>query len=145
MDFIKNYFKGRSLGFWLTFGAAALAFVSSIAYLIAYLATPGDAIDRVFSPLTFVMMLAGSLAAMAFEYFGFRFGRLVPAAMYAVAVAYHFMQSMYPFADAVTGVAFLGGNLTLALLFGILFAVSAIANIVGCFMGDKAAENTTAA
>ena len=103
MEFIKDYFKNRTLGFWLAFGGAALALVSSVAYLIVYLATAGDAIDRVFSPLTFAFMLAGSLTALAAERLGFKFGQLVPAALYAVAVAYHWMQSMYPMADAARG------------------------------------------
>ena len=54
------------------------------------------------------------------------------------------MQTMYPMADAITGVAFLGGNLTLALIFGILFAVTAIAHILSCFLGDKVAESGSA-
>ena len=144
MEFVKNYFKNRTLGFWLAFGAAVLAFVSSIVYIIVYLATAGSAIDRVFSPLTFAMMLVGSLTAVAAEQLGFWFGRLVPAAFYSVAVAYHFMQTMYTMADAITGVAFLGGNLTLALIFGILFAVAAIAHILSCFLGDKVAESGSA-
>lgn len=146
MEFIKDYFKNRTLGFWLAFGGAALALVSSVAYLIVYLATAGDAIDRVFSPLTFAFMLAGSLTALAAERLGFKFGQLVPAALYAVAVAYHWMQSMYPMADAATGVAFLGGNLALELTFGILFAVATIAHAASCFMTRevRAAEKQTA-
>ena len=143
MNFVRNYFKGRTLGFWLAFGGAALAFVTSIAYLVVYLATAGDAIDRVFSPLTFVCMFVGALIAAAAEYFDFKFGRLAPAALYSVAVAFHFMQTMYPLADAVTGVAFLGGNLTFALIFGVFFAVTAVANIASCFMGGRIGTEKT--
>lgn len=49
MEFIKDYFKNRTLGFWLAFGGAALALVSSVAYLIVYLATaatPSTACSR---------------------------------------------------------------------------------------------------
>ena len=137
MEFIKKYFRARSLGFWLAFGAAALALCTAFAYLIVYLATAGNAIDRVFSPLTFAMMLMGALTGIAAEYFDFKFGRLIPAAFYAVAVAIHWSETMYPIADAMTGVAFLGGNLTLALTFGVLFLGVAAAHIASCFMGNR--------
>ncbi len=133
MTFIKNYFKDKSFGFYLSFGAGALAVFSAIAYVIVYTATAGSQIDRVFSVWNFALMLAGGLLAVVLEYFNFKFGRLIPVACYSVAVASHYVESAYPLADALTGVNFLGGNLTLALIFAGLFTVSAIAGVIASF------------
>ncbi len=133
MMFIKNYFKDRKLGFYLSFGAGALAVISAIVYLIVYMATAGNQIDRVFSYLNFTLMLVGGLGAIALEYFGFKFGRILPVCCYSVAVASHYVESAYPLADALTGVNFLGGNLSLAIVFAVLFTVSAVASIAASF------------
>ena len=49
-------FKNAKPGLWLSLAAAAIALVGAVAYLAIYMATAGDAVDRVFSWLTFGLM-----------------------------------------------------------------------------------------
>ncbi len=133
MKFIKNYFKDRKLGFYLSFGGGALAVISALIYIIVYMATAGNQVDRVFSYWNFALMLVGGLGAIVLEYFNFKFGRILPVCCYSIAVASHYAESAYPLADALTGVNFLGGNLPLAIAFAVLFTISALSAIVANF------------
>ncbi|MCI9518860.1 MAG: hypothetical protein HFK08_06355 [Clostridia bacterium] len=134
MSFVKNYFKDRKVGFYLSFGAGAFAVIAAIVYLSVYMATKGQEIDRVFSVLNLVLMLVGGLGAIVLEHFRFKFGRLLPVICYSVAFAGHLVEAAYPLADALTGVAFLGGNLMLAIVFTVLFAVSVLPAVVSNFL-----------
>lgn len=135
---VKLFFKDRTIGFWLSFGAAVIALLSSIVYLIIYLATPvnGEP-DRVYSLLNFILFLVGALTAIGSEYFGYRFGVLIPSVLYAIGVGNHFMLSSYPMADHFVGVAFFGGDYNRAMVFGVLFLLVAIANIISAFMPHR--------
>lgn len=133
MNFVKKYFSDRKSGFYLAFGAGVLAILSSIIYLIVYMATKGQEIDRVFSVLNMLLMLIGGIGAVVLEYFRFKFGRILPVICYSVALSRHIVEAAYPLADALTGVKFLGGSLPLAIVFSVLFAISAIAAVVASF------------
>ena len=82
MSFVKNYFKDRKIGFYLSFGAGAFAVIAAIVYLSVYMATKGQEIDRVFSVMNLVLMLVGGLGAIVLEQFRFKFGRILPVACY---------------------------------------------------------------
>lgn len=133
MNFVKKYFGDRKIGFYLAFGAGVLAILSSIVYVIVYTATKGQEMDRVFSVANLLLMLAGGIGALVLEYFRFKFGRILPVICYSVAFAGHLVETAYPLADKLTGVNFLGGNLTVAVVFAALFAISAIAAVVAAF------------
>ena len=133
MNFVKNYFSDRKIGFYLAFSAGALAVLSSIVYLIVYLAIKGQEMDRVFSVLNLLLVFIGGVGAIVLEHFRFKFGRILPVICYSIALSSHIVESAYPLADALTGVAFLGGNLTVAIVFIVLFALSAVAAVVASF------------
>lgn len=133
MNFVKKYFSNRKTGFYLAFSAGALAVLSSIIYLIVYLAIKGQEMDRVFSVLNLLLMFIGGAGAIVLEYFRFKFGRILPVICYSVALSSHLVESAYPLADALTGVNFLGGNLSVAIVFVVLFALSTVAAVVASF------------
>ncbi len=133
---MKNFFQNRKLGFWLTIGAACVAFVGSIAYLIAYALT-ADAVtgewDRVFKWTVFLLMLGGSLISCGGELLRLRFVPIVTAVAYGLALAMHLVETAYPLADVLTKVPFFGGNPTLAITFSILFAIVAVVHVIATF------------
>lgn len=134
---MKNLLKDRKLGFWLTAGAACLAFIGAIVYLIIYQATADPTtgtIDRVFSWLTFGLMLGGALVSCAGEMTRLRFIPIVAAMFYSVALANHLVETAYPLADVLTKVPFFGGNPTLAIVFAVLFGIVAVVQVIASFM-----------
>ena len=133
---MKNFFQNRKLGFWLTIGAACIAFVGSIAYLISYALTAAPVTgewDRVFKWTVFLLMLGGSLIACGGELLRLRFVPILSAVAYGLALAMHLVETAYPLADVLTKVPFFGGNPTLAITFSILFAIVAVVHVIAAF------------
>ncbi len=133
---MKNFFQHRKLGFWLTIGAACIAFVGSIAYLISYALTADPVTgewDRVFKWTVFLLMLGGSLIACGGELLRLRFVPILSAVAYGLALAMHLVETAYPLADVLTKVPFFGGNPTLAITFSILFAIVAVVHVIAAF------------
>ena len=131
---IKSLFSNRRPGFYLAFGASALAIVGVLAYLIVYFATAGDAVDRVFDWLTFGFMLCGGVIGILGETLRLRITPILAIACVGVGFAQHLVESAYPLADVLTGVPFFGGNFTLALIFAIVFGLAAVCLVVSAFM-----------
>lgn len=131
---MKKLFENRKLGFYLTFAAAALAVLGALAYLIIYQATAKETVDRVFSWLTFGLILGGAVITLAGEIFRLPFTPILGGACFAVALANHLVETAYPLADVLTGVPFFGGNPTLAIAFSVVFGLAALINVVGAFM-----------
>ena len=144
---MKKLFKDRTRGFYLAFGTSAAALLGGVAYLVVYMATAGQTMDRVFSWLTLGMILVGADVGVATEVLRFRFGPIIASVLFSVALANHLVESAYPLADVLTGVPFFGGNFTLALIFAILFGLVAVCQVVSAFMehntiiGGKQNEN----
>lgn len=133
---MKNFFQNRKLGFWLTIGAACIAFVGSIAYLISYALTADPVTgewDRVFKWAVFLLVLGGSLIACGGELLRLRFVPILSAVAYGLALAMHLVETAYPLADVLTKVPFFGGNPTLAITFSILFAIVAVVHVIAAF------------
>lgn len=131
---MNKLFANKKLGFWLSFGAAALAVIGAIAFVAVYMLTAGDSVDRVFNWMTFGCVLAAGVVGIATELLNLRFGPLVTATILGVGFANHLVESAYPLADVLTGVPFFGGNFTLALIFAIIFGVAAIGTVAAAFM-----------
>ena len=144
---MKKLFKDRTRGFYLAFGTSAAALLGGVAYLVVYMATAGQTMDRVVSWLTLGMILVGAVVGVATEVLRFRFGPIIASVLFSVALANHLVESAYPLADVLTGVPFFGGNFTLALIFAILFGLVAVCQVVSAFMehntiiGGKQNEN----
>lgn len=134
---MKNLLKDRRLGFWLTAGAACLALAGTIVYLIVYQVTADPTtgtVDRVFSWLTFGLMIGGAVVSFAGEITRLRFVPVAAMILYSVALANHLVETAYPLADVLTKVPFFGGNPTLAIAFAVLFGVIAVVQVIASFM-----------
>lgn len=130
--------RKRCFGFYLAFGASLLGVLSAFGYLAVYQGMAVGTVDRVFSWLTFGMLLGGSAVGIAGELIQFPFGVLIATAGVGVGFANHMVEFAYPIADKLTGVAFFGGNFALALVFAILFGVTAVCLVVSAFMKHHA-------
>lgn len=131
MELIKRAFKDRTIGFYIGLGAAAIAFVSSIIFIITAFN------DRTFSVITFVFLLLAVVSESIVIFTDFKFASAVPVVFYAVALGMHFRNAMFPIADQIAGVPFLGGNIVIAISFAIIFSVVAVSAVVSCFMKQR--------
>lgn len=134
---MKKVFENRKLGFWLTLGAACVALIGSIAYLIAYACTADPVTgtwDRVFNWPVFGLMLGGALVALVGEALRIRFVPVISTVTYGIGLALHLVETAYPLADVLTKVPFFGGNPVLAITFAVLFAIAAAIHVIAAFM-----------
>ena len=134
---MKQFFSGRKPGFYLTLCAACLAFLGSVAYLIAYASTADPVTgewDRVFKWSVFLLMLGGALISVGGEILRLRFVPIVSAVAYGLGLAMHCVETAYPLADVLTKVPFFGGNPTLAIVFAVIFAIVAVVHTAAAFM-----------
>lgn len=131
---MKRLTQDAKLGFWLSAIAAVVALAGAVAYVVIYMATAGETVDRVFSWLTLGLMLGGAVITLAGETLRLPFTPILGGACFSVALANHLVETAYPLADVLTGVPFFGGNPTLAIAFSVVFGVAAILNVAGAFM-----------
>lgn len=131
---MKNLLQNRKFGFYLAFVTAAAALVGTIAYLIIYMATAAETVDRVFNWMTFGLMIGGAVVGVLTEALRLRFGPILAGVCFSLAFANHLVEFAYPLADVLTGVPFFGGNFTLALLFAVLFGLVAVCQVASAFM-----------
>lgn len=135
---MKLSFKNAKPGLWMSLAAATIGLVGAVAYVILYLGTVSTTVDRVFSWLTFGLVVSGALVTLAGEAFNLSFTPILGGACFSVALANHLVETAYPLADVLTGVPFFGGNPTLAIAFSAVFGVVAILNVVAAFMRHRA-------
>ena len=134
---MKRLTQDAKLGFWLSAIAAVVALAGAAAYVVIYMATAGETVDRVFSWLTLGLMLGGAVVTLAGEVLKLPFTTILGGACFAVGFANHLVETAYPLADVLTGVPFFGGNPTLAIAFSVVFGLAAILNVAGAFMAHR--------
>jgi Ca2+/Na+ antiporter len=99
MKMFKDFFKDRSLGFFIALAGGCLAIIISVIYLISYLSIYVDKMDRVFSILTFLFTLIGGLVILVGELLRIEYISMVGPILIAVALAKHSVEAAYPIAD----------------------------------------------
>ena len=134
MKLFKDFFKDRSLGFFIALAGGCLAIIVSVIYLVSYLSIYVDKMDRVFSVLTFLCTLLGGLVILVGELLRIEYISMAGPVLLAVALAKHSVEAAYPIADMGTGVAFFGGNQVLAVLFIILIGIVFLTVLVPTFL-----------
>lgn len=137
MKMFKEFFKDRSLGFFVALIGSCLAIIISIVYLISYLSISADKMDRVFSILTFLFTLLGGIVILVGELLRIEFISLAGPILIAVALAKHSVEAAYPIADIGTGVVFFGGNQLFAVLFIVLIGVTFLIALVSTFLSHN--------
>lgn len=134
---MKRLTQDAKLGFWLSAIAAVVALAGAAAYVVIYMATAGETVDRVFSWLTFGLALGGAVITLAGETLRLPFTPILGGACFSVALANHLVETAYPLADVLTGVPFFGGNPTLAIAFSVVFGAAAVLNVIAAFMAHR--------
>jgi hypothetical protein len=134
MKMFKEFFKDRSLGFFIALAGGCLAIIISIIYLVSYLSIYVDKMDRVFSILTFLFTLIGGLVILVGELLRIEYISMVGPILIAVALAKHSVEAAYPIADIGTGVVFFGGNQLFAVLFIVLIGIAFLVTLVPTFI-----------
>lgn len=134
MKMFKDFFKDRSLGFFIALAGCALAVIISVVYLISYLSISADKMDRVFSILTFLFTLLGGIVILVGELLRIEYISMVGPILIAVALAKHSVEAAYPIADIGTGVVFFGGNQLFAVLFIVLIGIVFLVTLVPTFL-----------
>ena len=134
MKLFKDFFKDRSLGFYIALASACLAVIVGVVYLICYLSIAKEKMDRVFSIITLLFVLFGGLVILVGELLRKEFISMAGPIFISVALAKHSVEAAYPIADMGTGVVFFGGNQTFAVLFIILIGVIFLAALVSVFL-----------
>lgn len=128
---VKEFFKGRTVGFWLYFGSAAMMLIADILFVIL------DSGDRTFSLITFFAVLAGAAVAIAGAFLKLDFLPMITAALYGVGLGMHLYLGLPTLSDVLNEVNFVGGNPTMVIVFGILFFIGLVACIVGGFLSQE--------
>ena len=134
MKMFKDFFKDRSLGFFIALAGGCLAIIISVIYLVSYLSIYVDKMDRVFSILTFLFTLIGGLVILVGELLRIEYISMAGPILIAVALAKHSVEAAYPIADMGTGVVFFGGNQLFAVLFIILIGIVFLTVLVPAFL-----------
>ena len=134
MKMFKDFFKDRSLGFFIALAGGCLAIIISVIYLVSYLSIYVDKMDRVFSVLTFLFTLLGGLVILTGELLRIEYISMVGPILIAVALAKHSVEAAYPIADIGTGVVFFGGNQLFAVLFTVLIGIVFLLALVPTFL-----------
>lgn len=134
MKMFKDFFKDRSLGFFIALAGGCLAIIISVIYLVSYLSIYVDKMDRVFSILTFLFTLIGGLVILVGELLRIEYISMAGPILIAVALAKHSVEAAYPIADMGTGVVFFGGNQLFAVLFIILIGIVFLTVLVPTFL-----------
>lgn len=133
--YIKNAFKKRTVGFYFTLGAAIIALVGAILYVIC------DASDISYSSLGFTMMLVGAITVLFTVFTDFSFAPVIPSIFYSAGFALTLDGALPSLSDVWNGVNFIGGNGILATIFAGVFLIADLFAIVGCFMNQRKKES----
>lgn len=131
---MSKFFKQKTFGFWLAFVAAAVFLISDIIFLAT------DIGDRTFSFVTFIFILLGIAAQIAYAFIDHKLADPLPllsCVFYGVAIGQHWKLGLGTLSDVWNGVVFVGGNAVAALTFGIIFTVCTVAAVAACFMKQK--------
>ena len=134
MKLFKDFFKDRSLGFYIALVSACLAVVVGVVYLVCYLSIATEKMDRVFSIITLLFVLFGGIVVLVGELLRIEYISMAGPIFISVALAKHSVEAAYPIADIGTGVVFFGGNQLFAVLFIVLIGVAFLATLVPTFL-----------
>ena len=127
---LKMGIKNKAAGSYLSLVAALVALVTAIVFLAtqataAPLGHDGNAPG--------VVLLAGVAAAVVLFIFPVRFGALIQAIFYNIALYLVVVQLYFVFADVINHVTFAGGNAGLCVFYMVGTLICCLLSVVACF------------
>ncbi len=122
--------KNKALGSYLCLAAAVVALITAVVFL-ATQATAAPLGHDGTAPG--IMLLVGVAAAVVFFLFPVRFGALIQAVVYNIALYLVVVQLYFVFADIINKVTYAGGNAGLCVLYMAGTLVACLLSIAACF------------
>ncbi len=126
-----KFFQNRTKGFW-TGAAAALIFLIAD---VAFLATNHS--DRVFSWITFALILAGVVFEILVTVTDLKIMPLLSAVCFGAGLSFHLYIGFPTLSDIMTGVNFIGGNADAVIIFGVICLAGTILSAISCFCDQR--------
>lgn len=140
-EFIKKAFKDRTIGFYIGLGAAAVAFITGIVFIIIRAVDADEAFflksNDAFLFTTIILLIVGALSQGLVVFTDFKFAPMIPVVFYSLALGSYAYCAMFQLADLFTGISFFGGSVGFAITFLVIFALCGIAAIYACFTDQK--------
>ena len=122
--------KKKTLGSFLCLAAALVALVTAIVFL----ATQATAAPLGHTgTMPGIVLLAGVAAAVVFFLFPVRFGALIQAILYNIALYLVVVQLYFVFADVINKVTYAGGNAGLCVFYMAGTFVACLLSVAACF------------
>lgn len=138
MSKILDFLKGKNIRFYIS----SITSILAIIFDIIFIATTSK--DRLFSIVTFLMILFGTIIQIGYEVedsiFHIKFLDFIPiivTTLYAVGFGQTLYLGLETLSDVWNKVNFVGGNPNFAITFIILFAIILILQITTLFLSDK--------
>lgn len=138
MSKILDFLKEKSIRFYIS----SITSILAIIFDIIFIATTSQ--DRLFSIVTFLMILFGAIIQIGYEVedsiFHIKFLDflpIIPTALYAVGFGQNLYLGLETLSDVWNKVNFVGGNPNFAITFIILFAIVLVAQIVSLFFTNE--------
>lgn len=132
---MKKAFEHRSLGFYLSLAAGAVALLGCILYIIL------DGADKTFALSGLVLALTGSLSTALAVFTRLNFAPFLPTALYAAAFGAVLRAAVPSLSDVWNKVNFIGGNAAMGISFAGVFFLCATLGTVACFIGTTKQES----
>lgn len=127
---LNERIKNKALGSYLCLAAALIALVTAIVFLTTQ-ATAAPLGHTGTTPG--IVLLAGVAAAIVFFLVPVRFGALIQAIIYNIALYLVVVQLYFVFADVINHVTFAGGNAGLCVFYMAGTLVACLLSVVACF------------
>lgn len=127
---LNERIKNKALGSYLCLAAAVVALITAVVFL-ATQATAAPLGHDGTAPG--IVLLIGVAAAVVFFLFPVRFGALIQAAIYNVALYLVVVQLYFVFADIINKVTYAGGNAGLCVLYMAGTLIACLLSIAACF------------
>ncbi len=138
---VKELFKNKGLGYYVSAGASVLAVVMAIIVL----ATQSWVIPRAVQggALIAVPLLIGVALQVVFTFVPIRFAPAVSVICYGLALGITINKIPNAIADYINKVAYTGGNFGMCIFYLVTILLITIAVVVSCFM-DQTKDGKTA-
>ncbi len=143
---ILNFFKNKSLSFYLCLGACVIGLVTTIIYAAYSLSVYGKInggadMGNHFNAAIFVLLLLGTLTCLiGIIKPGWKFAPLIPSLLFSAAFGYYINDRLIMFEEIVNqiyGMMESGAIFGMVILVFVLTLVCVLTLIVASFAGDK--------
>lgn len=132
-----DFFKGRTLPFYLGLGSLVLGLINTILYAI-YSSAVGH-----FNALILVLLILSTLSCVSIILTKFKYAPLVSCLLFSASFGFYIDDRLIMFEEMINkiyGMTESGAILPLVLLIFVLMLICVIAMVVSCFLDEKQKE-----